>query len=278
MRTRIFGKMLNTEVQDYLKRNDIIIIPVGTTEMHGGFPLDCETVISEAYCLKMAEACDGLVLTGLPYFYAGATASGRGTVQVTVRQGIDYLGAIARSLLRLGFKRQIYLSFHGPAHMTICPMIRDFYDETGVPILYMDCMMQVGKNADILTNFMQDFHAITVGSYKIMNRLDDVPLVTGFAHAEPQSCAPFNDLFGLGYQSAAVGYCFGENGDHMSTPDIPDIETRNAMANRGADLICKMVERMDMPHVVEQLRKLEEYGLENEKKYPWMPAAWNRNH
>ena len=278
MRTRIFGKMLNSEVQEYLSRNDIIIVPVGTTEMHGGFPLDCETVISEAYALKMAEACDGLVLTGLPYFNAGATASGRGTVQVSIRQGIDYLAAIARSLLRLGFKRQIYLSFHGPAHMTICPMIRDFYDETGVPILYMDCMMQVGKNQKLLTNFMDDFHAITVGAYKLMNRLDDVPLVTGYAHKNPQSCAAFQDLFSLGYQSAAVGYCFGENEDHMSTPDIPDIETRDAMAEKGAELICKMVENMNMSHVVEQLRKLEQYGLENEGKYPWIPAAWNRNH
>ena len=279
MRTRIFGKMLNSEVQDYLKRNDIIIVAVGTTEMHGGFPLDCETVISEAYCLKMAEACDGLVLTGLPYFYAGATASGRGTVQVSVRQGIDYLGAIARSLLRLGFKRQVYLSFHGPAHMTICPMVRDFYDETGVPALYMDCMMQFNKNMDLFAKVgFGAFHDITVGAYKIMNRLDDVPLVTGYDHKNPQSCAAFQDLFGLGYQSAAVGYCFGENGDHMATPDIPDIETRNAKAEVGADLICKMVERMNMPHVVERMRKLEEDGRENEKKYPWMPAAWNRNH
>ena len=279
MRTRIFGKMLNSEVQDYLKHNDIIIVPVGTTEMHGGFPLDCETVISEAYGLKMAEACDGLVLTGLPYFYAGATASGRGTVQVTVRQGIDYLGAIARSLLRLGFKRQVYLSFHGPAHMTICPMVRDFYDETGVPILYMDMMMQFGKNRDLFASAgFGAFHDITVGAYKIMNRLEDVPLVTGFDHKEPQSCKQFGDLFGLGYQSAAVGYCFGENGDHMATPDIPDVETRNAKAELGADLICKMVERMDMPHVVQQLRDLEAYGLENEKKYPWMPSAWNRSH
>lgn len=277
MRTRIFGKMLNSEVQDYLQRNDIIIVPVGTTEMHGGFPLDCETVISEAYALKMAESCDGLVLTGLPYFYAGATASGRGTVQVSVRQGIDYLGAIARSLLRLGFKRQVYLSFHGPAHMTICPMIRDFYDETGVPILYMDLMMQMGKCRDVFPSF-EAFHDVTVGAYKIMNRLDDVPLVTGYNIPKQQSCAPFNDLFGLGYQSAAVGYCFGENSDHMPTPDIPDIETRNAKAELGAKIICTMVERMDMPHVVEQLRKLEEYGLENEQKYPWMPSAWNRNH
>ena len=277
MRTRILGKMLNSEVQDYLQRNDIIIVPVGTTEMHGGFPLDCETVISEAYALKMAESCDGLVLTGLPYFYAGATASGRGTVQVSVRQGIDYLGAIARSLLRLGFKRQVYISFHGPAHMTICPMIRDFYDETGVPILYMDAMMHMNKCRDLFTSFAA-FHDITVGAYQIMNRLEDVPLVTGYDHQNPQSCAPFNDLFALGYQSAAVGYCFGENGDHMATPDIPDLDTRDKMADNGAKLICGMVERMDMPHVVEQLRKLEAYGLENEEKYPWMPAAWNRNH
>jgi creatinine amidohydrolase len=271
--------MLNTEVQDYLQKNDIIIVPVGTTEMHGGFPLDCETVISEAYALKMAEACDGLVLTGLPYFYAGATASGRGTVQVSIRQGIDYLGAIARSLLRLGFKRQVYLSFHGPAHMTICPMIRDFYDETGVPILYMDCMIHMGKCMDLFGNAgTMAFHDITVGAYKIMNRIDDIALVTGYDHKNPQSCAPFNDLFGLGFQSAAVGYCFGENGDHMATPDIPDIETRNAKAEAGADLISKMVERMNMPHVVEQMRKLEAYGLENEQKYPWMPSAWNRNH
>ena len=275
MRTRILGKMLNSEVQEYLQHNDIIIVPVGTTEMHGGFPLDCETVISEAYALKMAESCDGLVLTGLPYFYAGATASGRGTVQVSIRQGIDYLGAIARSLLRLGFKRQVYLSFHGPAHMTICPMIRDFYDETGVPILYMDCMIHMNKCRDLFTSFSA-FHDITVGAYKIMNRLEDVPLVTGYDHRTPQSCAPFSDLFGLGYQSAAVGYCFGENGDHMSTPDIPDVETRDRMAETGAAIISKMAERMDMPHVVEQLRKLEAYGLENEEKYPWMPSAWNR--
>ena len=55
MRTRILPKMLNCEVQEYLKRNDIIIVPVGTVEMHGGLPLDVETNISEAVALKMAD-------------------------------------------------------------------------------------------------------------------------------------------------------------------------------------------------------------------------------
>lgn len=277
MRTRILGKLLNSEVQEYLKRNDIIIVPVGTTEMHGGLPLDCETVMSEALAVKMAEACDGLVLTGLPYFYAGATASGRGTVQVSVRQGIDYLGAIARSLLRLGFKRQVYVSFHGPAHMTICPMIRDFYDETGVPILYLDSVMQILGNLQALGG-MEGLNDMFVGAYKIMGRLEDVPLVTGYSDPVPQSCAAFNDLFALGYQSAAVGYCFGENQDHAPTPDIPDVETRDRMADNGEKVIDTLVEKMNMLHVVDQLRKLEAYGQENEKKYPWMPAAWNRSH
>ena len=273
LRTRILPKLLNSEVEEYLQHNDIIIVPVGTVEMHGGFPLDSETVISEAYALKMAEACDGLVLTGLPYFYAGATASGRGTVQVSIRQGIDYLSAIAHSLLRLGFKRQVYLSFHGPAHMTICPMVRDFFDETGVPILYLDLMMQTTKSGVDLFKSIDSFHAITVGAYKLMGRLKDVPLTTAFEHRKPQSCAPFNDLFGLAYQSAAIGYCFAEQTDHMSTTAIPDEATRDRLAAEGVEIINKMVANMDMPHIVAQMRELESYNDAVAAAKPWMPSA-----
>ncbi len=273
LRTRILPKLLNSEVEEYLEGNDIIIVPVGTVEMHGGFPLDSETVISEAYALRMAEACDGLVLTGLPYFYAGATASGRGTVQVSIRQGIDYLSAIAHSLLRQGFKRQVYISFHGPAHMTCSPMVRDFFDETGVPILYMDLSLQMAKSAADLFKDLSSFHAITVGAYKVMGRLEDIPLTSAYQHSEPQSCAPFNDIFALAYQSAAIGYCFAEQKDHMSTTAVPDEETRNALADEGERIISEMVRRMDMPHVVEQMRKLEAYNDAVAAKKPWIPSA-----
>ena len=275
LRTRILPKMLNSEVEAYLEHNDIIIVPVGTVEMHGGFPLDSETVISEAYALKMAEACDGLVLAGLPYFYAGATASGRGTTQVSIRQGIDYLSAIAHSLLRQGFKRQIYISFHGPAHMTCSPMVRDFYDETGVPILYMDLTMQMMKNARDLFKSMDAFHAITVGAYQVMNRLEDIPLTTAYSEQLPRKCDAFNDIFGLAYQSASIGYCFSETTDHMPTTAIPDAETRQKLADEGAELIAQLVERMNMPHVVEQMRKLETYSHEVEAAKPWVPSAYN---
>ena len=275
LRTRFLPKMLNSEVEEYLSQNDIIIVPVGTVEMHGGFPLDSETVISEAYALKMAEACDGLVLSGLPYFYAGATASGRGTVQVSIRQGIDYLTAIAHSLLRQGFRRQIYISFHGPAHMTCSPMVRDFFDETGVPILYMDLTMQMTRSATDLFKGVDSFHAITVGAYKMLGRLQDVPLTGAYTHQDPQTCAPFNDIFSLAYQSAAIGYCFADPKDHMSTTAVPDEAARDRLAAEGEALIEELVKRMDMPHVVSQMRDLKAYNDAVAAEKPWMPSAYH---
>lgn len=275
LRTRILPKMLNAEVQEYLQHNDIIIVPTGTIEMHGGLPLDSETVLSEALALRMAEACDGLVLTGLPYFYAGATASGRGTVQVSIRQGIDYLSAIAHSLLRQGFKRQIYISYHGPAHMTCCPMVRDFFDETGVPILYMDMTIQQMQHSKDLFTSIEDFHALNIAAYRVMGRLEDVPLTTAFYHEEPQSCASFNDLFSRAYQSGAIGYCFAENRDHMSTSLIPDAAARTVLADRGETILAELVRRMDMPRVVAQMRELDTYNRAAMERYPWMPAAYN---
>lgn len=272
LRTHILGKLLNSEIQDYLLENDVIIIPVGTTEMHGGFPVDCETVLSEAVGLKMAEACGGLVLTGLPYFYSGATSSGRGTVEIPVRVGIDYLGAIARSLLRQGFQRQIYISFHGPASLTIEPVIRDLFDETGASLLYMDSMKIMAKCRDLFTS-MDLFHDMTMGAYKIMGRLEDIPLVTGYQHSDPPSAMKLFDLMNCGN----VGYYFGENKDHMSTPDIPDEQTRSRLADSGEELICKMVDRLDMKKVVDQMRDLAAYNAKNEQKYPWIPSAWGKS-
>src|SRR3954453_4025259 len=94
MRTRFLSKLTNGEVEDYLQRNDLIFVPVGVTETHGALPLDAETVLAEAIALKMAEASDGIVFHNLPYFFAGGTIIGRGTVQMSVRDGMDYLNKI----------------------------------------------------------------------------------------------------------------------------------------------------------------------------------------
>lgn len=275
MRTRFLSRLLNDEVEAYLEHNDIIIVPVGTVELHGGFPLDSETVTSEAIALEMADRCDALVLHNLPYFYAGATATGRGTTQVSVRAGIDYLYSLAQSLLRQGFRRQIYVSFHGPAHITISPVVRDFMDEFGIPILYLDLTMQMFRSGGLT---VEDFHAMTVGAYEIMGRLEDVPLTTEYEHNRPSSVAGFSILHGLAYESGAAGYYFGEKSDHMSTPRIETASRRAELAERGKQAIARLVDSLEMEKIVSQLRDLKEFEDTVAERYPWVPSAFSRRH
>lgn len=276
MRTRFLPKLINDEVEHYLENNDIIIVPVGTTELHGGFPLDSETVVSEAIALKLAEKCDALVLPNLPYFYAGATATGRGTTQVSVRAGIDYLFELAESLLRQGFRRQVYISFHGPAHITLSPVVRDFMDKHGVPILYLDLTMQM-FSAKGFGLTVDDFHSITVGAYDILGRLEDVPLTCEYEHTRPSSVSRFSVLSVLAYESGAAGYYFGEKSDHMSTPGIETAERRSELAKQGCEVIDRLVDHIDIVKVVEDLKMLKTFEDDVMERYPWVPAAFNKN-
>ena len=73
MRTRYFTTLSNVEVEQYLKRNDVIFVPVGTSESFGTMPNDMEYTMAEAYALRMAEEADGLILPHIIYLYPGVT-------------------------------------------------------------------------------------------------------------------------------------------------------------------------------------------------------------
>ncbi|URN95829.1 MAG: creatininase family protein [Candidatus Pristimantibacillus lignocellulolyticus] len=265
MRTRFLSKMTNGEVEQYLDRNDIIYIPVGVTETHGALPLDAETVLAEAIALKMAEASDGLVLHNLPYFFAGGTIIGRGTIQMSIKDGMAYLDKIAKSLLNQGFRRQVYVTSHGPAHMTLSGMVRDFFDETKVPILYID-MLKAAEAANC--NLMESFHDISIGAYKVLGRLEDVPLNVPESHSVTYDVGhmiagmdknPGNALGKFAYQSAAVGSYFNEPSDHMVTPLLKTADEREVYADVGIKVIDELIEALDMPTIVATLRQADVY-------------------
>ena len=79
MRTRKITSMTNQEVEDYLARNDIVIIPCGPIEMHGLMPLEAEYVMPLGWAIKMAEKADALVFPHFVYLYPGGTTIGKGT-------------------------------------------------------------------------------------------------------------------------------------------------------------------------------------------------------
>lgn len=277
LRTRMYPALTNHEIEQYMENNDLIFIPVGVVEAHGALPVDSETRLAEAIALKMAEVADGLVLPNLPYFFAGSTVSGRGTIEISIQSGIAYLMNIAKSLLRQGFRRQIYVTSHGPAYLTVSPMIRDFFNETKVPILYIDILP---ASQAIGFNLLEHFHKMTIGAYKLLGRLDDVPLQVPESNSvtydinkarEGMEKDPANKLGKLSYQSGAIGSFFYEAYCHMPTPFIHSKEEREKLADEGILYIEELVEKLNVPEIVNTLKDTDEYVNKIAlKKFSWL--------
>lgn len=280
MRTRFLTKLTNGEIENYLDDNDLIFIPVGVTETHGALPVDAETVLAEAFALKMAEASDGLVLHNLPYFFAGGTPTGRGTLQMSVKTSYEYLMEISKSLLKQGFRRQIYVTNHGPAYLYVSSMIRDFFSEMKVPILYMDMLPTIASVEDLSFDMMEKFHEMSIGAYEILGKLEDVPLNVPESNSVTYDVSkmmkgmqdqPAGKLAKYALNSGAIGYYFDEASTHMATPLLKTEEDRKKLANEGIEAIEEIIDKLNMPEIVETLRESDEYTQNiSLERYPWL--------
>ena len=272
MRTRVLTSLTNVEVEQYLKRNDVIFIPVGATEVHGGFPVDCEYVSPLAMAIKMAEKADGLVLPFLSYFYPGATQVGPGTVESSAIEGAEYLKIIARSLLRQGFKTQIYITGHGPSYGFMSPFIFDFLDETHVPVLWIDqskLMPTIEGKQD-----MSSFNTILYGAYSIVGRLNDIPLSfegidlpkdykPNGENGTPTAAANLMPL----NKTQSVQWYYESPFDHGGVPQSITAMQREQWAKEGIVLMDKMIEDININSIVNDLKDHQKYIEETVKKY-----------
>jgi creatinine amidohydrolase len=270
MRTRYLTNLTNPEIEQYLKRNDVIIVPVGTVESMGAFPTDLEYAMAEAYALKMAEEADALILPHVIFFYPGVTVTGKGSVYIPQETGLAYLKAIAHSLLRQGFRRQIYTSSHGPSNQYVSMMVRDFFEETKDPILYIETSRllrnaQVAGKAPQAGQGSNNFRSIGYGAYYILGRLEQVPLSLDIPPstepALPRPPESMRKLSGLGPESGAVG-SYEPDAEHQGVRPLNTKMTaaeREQMGKEGAALIEAAVKFMDVKGVVQALRDEDKY-------------------
>lgn len=179
MRTRIYNKLTAYEITQYLEHGDTIYLPVGVVECHDPYPVDCETVIPQAFATILAEKTDGLVLEGLEYFFAGGTAISTATVHISIRDGIDFLYNVCSSLVNQGFRKLIFVSAHMPAHLTLDAFIRDFFEETLIHpchINLISAMMGLKKDVKTENDLADIFDRMVCGSYKIMHQEEYLPV------------------------------------------------------------------------------------------------------
>jgi creatinine amidohydrolase len=266
LHTRDLTRLSQVQVADYLKRSDIVFIPVGAVETNGIMPSDRDYVSPLAYATAMADELDALYMPGLIWSYPGTTMIASATVNISPSQGISFLRGLAQSLLHQGFRRQVYISSgQGPAPLTAGVVVREFYDEEHVPILYIDMDTYLPK----LKLDPQARSKALYGAHYMTGRLIDLPLQGDYGEAESRAPGPIPDNTGLaglnklGYAgSLSLGSWVPDVMAHGSgtPPPLPaNAAEREEWGKQGQAQIIAIVKQMHLREAMEDLKKHDEY-------------------
>src|SRR5256714_12452713 len=266
LHTRDLTRLSQVQVADYLKRSDIIFIPIGAVETNGIMPSDRDYVSPLAYSMAMADELDALYMPGLIWSYPGTTMIASATVNITPSQGVSFLRATAESLLRQGFRRQVYLSSgQGPAPLTGGTLVREFFDEEHVPLLYIDMDIYLPK-----LKLAPDARSKALyGAHYITGRIIDLPLKGEYGEAESRPAGPVPDNTGLaglgklGYSgSLALGSWVPDVMAHGSgrEPDLPATAAeREEWGKQGQAQMIAIVKQMHLREAMDNLKKHDDY-------------------
>ena len=102
------------EVEAYLTRSRLILVPIGSTEQHGPNGLiGTDFITAEAISLRAAEELDALVAPAIPGGMALHHMAFPGTLSLQPATLIAVIGDYVGSLHRHGFRSIVFVNGHG---------------------------------------------------------------------------------------------------------------------------------------------------------------------
>ena len=266
LHTRDLTRLSQVQVADYLKRSDVIFIPIGAVETNGIMPSDRDYVSPLAYSMAMADEMDALYMPGLIWSYPGTTMIAPATVNLSPSEGVSFLRSVALSLLRQGFRRQVYISSgQGPAPLTGGTLVREFFDQEHVPLLYIDMdtyLPRLKLPPDARSKALYGAHYIT-------GRIIDLPLKSDYGEVESHAAGEVPENTGL----AGLGK-LGFSGSLSLGSWVPDVMAhgggrepalastaaeREEWGKQGAAQIVAIVKQMNLKEAMDDLKKHDEF-------------------
>lgn len=101
------------EVSDYLKKDNRIIIPIGSTEQHGKYaPLGTDTLVAIALAEDASEQTGVLIAPPLWFGWSPHHLVRPGTINIRAEVLVEFLYDIMRSLAKHGFKKFVIVNGH----------------------------------------------------------------------------------------------------------------------------------------------------------------------
>ena len=101
------------QVEEYLSRDDRVVLPVGSTEQHGYLSLETDNILAERVSAEAAEPLGVLVLPVLPYGLTPSFAAYPGSPTLRLETFLALLRDLLDSLRRQGFRRFLVVNGHG---------------------------------------------------------------------------------------------------------------------------------------------------------------------
>src|SRR5207247_6496555 len=100
------AELSNRHVEEYLQQNDLVLVPVGSTEQHGPHsPLSTDVLIPQEVCRRVALARDGLVAPPINYGISDAHVGFKGLAYLTVRTFMSVVEDVCYSLAESRFRK-----------------------------------------------------------------------------------------------------------------------------------------------------------------------------
>ena len=102
------------EANDYFKNNDIVILPIGSTEQHGPHnPLGTDFLIAEELAKELSKRTNLLVLPTVPYGVSFHHSNFPGTISIDEEIFTQYVYNIVKSLKKDGINKIFIINGHG---------------------------------------------------------------------------------------------------------------------------------------------------------------------
>jgi creatinine amidohydrolase len=101
------------QVEEYLRRDDRIVLPVGSTEQHAYLSLATDSILAERVSVEAAEPLGVLVLPAMPFGVAPGFAAFPGTVSLRPETLVAVVSEVLDTLYGQGFRRFLVVNGHG---------------------------------------------------------------------------------------------------------------------------------------------------------------------
>ena len=134
-----FGEKTWVELEEYIRKNTAVIIPIGTTEEHGHhLPVQTDALIAKYYGDCLGKACEDanipvLVTETITYgFSMSVVRNWPGCPCISTRTFMDYIYDMTDSLVKMGFKKIVMLDCHGNHDCLLRTVMREIADAHSV--------------------------------------------------------------------------------------------------------------------------------------------------